>query len=273
VAEIKHNLTIDQNQLNIMKTIAAAILAGGAIFASQSGFASTFVSNDLYLGFQNEAGGGSQDYIINLGSASSILGSTTSVDLSGQFNVGDFNAVLGSSASMFGGVVGGLQSSSGTADIYLTQLRSGGAGIPSMPGSSISSTISRQGIGSAVSAASQAIFPAAGSGILDTTKSWETYVEPTFNSASFYGASGFNPDSSVGHSTVLYEDLWSAANGTLAGKSAFTYDGYFTLDVTGSNASLTFTSAVVPEPVNFSLIAGGSLLLLALGRRSIAKNV
>jgi hypothetical protein len=272
VAEVKNNQTIDQNQINIMKTIAAAILAGGAIFASQSGFAQTFVPNDLYLGFQNEAGGGSQDYIINLGSASGILGSTTTVDLSGQFNVGDFNAVLGSSSSMFGGVVGGLQSS-GTADIYLTQLRSGGAGTPSVPGSSISSTISRQAIGSDVSTLNQVNMPAAGSGILDSTKSWETYVEPSLALSSFYGASGFNPDSSVGHSTVLYEDLWSAANGTLTGKSAFTYDGYFTLDVTGSNASLTFTSAVVPEPGNFSLIAGGSLLLLALGRRSIAKNV
>jgi hypothetical protein len=256
-----------------MKTIAAAIIAGGAILSAQSGFAS-FVSNDLYMGFQNQAGGGSQDYIINLGSASSILGSSTTVDLSSQFNSADFNTVLGSSASMFGGVVGGLQSS-GTADIYLTQLRSGGAGTPSAPGSSISSTISRQGINSAVSTLNQVNVPGAGSGILDTTKSWEAYVEPTLSASTFYGASGFNPDSSVGASTVLYEDLWSAANGTLTGKKAFTYDGYFTLDLTGSNPSLTFTSAsaVVPEPTNFSLIAGGSLLLLALGRRSIAKNV
>ncbi|HWY30317.1 MAG TPA: hypothetical protein VNX46_06170 [Candidatus Acidoferrum sp.] len=257
-----------------MKTITAAILAGGAIIASQSGFASTFVPNDLYLGFQNQAGGGSQDYIINLGSASSILGSSTTVDLSSQFNSADFNAVLGGSASMFGGVVGGLQSS-GTADIYLTQLRSGGAGTPSAPGSSISSTISRTTINNAVSALNPVNVPAAGSGILDSTKSWEAYVEPTFNTSTFYGASGINPDSSVSTSTVLYEDLWSAANSTLTGKKAFTYDGYFTLDVTGSNASLTFTSAsvVVPEPAKFSLIAGGSLLLLALGRRSVAKNV
>ena len=254
-----------------MKTIAAAILAGGAILASQSGFAQTFVSNDLYLGFQNGAGGGSQDYIVNLGSASSILGSSTTVDLSSQFNVADFNAVLGSSSSLFGGVVGGQQSS-GTADLYLTQLRSGGAGTPAVPGSSISSTISRQMINNDVSTLIQVKMPAAGSGILDTTKSWETYVEPAFTSSSFYGASGFNPDSTASHSTVLYEDLWSAANGTLSGHSAFTYDGYFTLDVTGSNASLTFTSAAVPEPTNFSLIAGGSLLLFALSRRSTGKH-
>jgi hypothetical protein len=272
VAELKHNQTIDQYRFKIMKTIAAAILAGGAIIASQSGFAQTFVGNDLYFGFQNQAGSGTEDYIINLGNASGILGNSTPVNLSSQFSMADFNAVLGGSSSMFGGVVGGLQSS-GTADIYLTQLRGGGAGIPAVPGSSITSTISRQGINNAVSTLGQVGMPAAGTGVLDTTKSWQTYVEPAVSASTFYGNTGINPDSSVGHSTVLYEDLWSAANGALTGQSAFTYDGYFTLDVTGSNASLIFTSAVVPEPANFSLIAGGSLLLLALGRRSNAKYV
>ncbi len=252
-----------------MKTIAAAILAGGAIMASQAGFAQggpTFVSNDLYLGFQNQAGGGTQDYIINLGQASSIIGN--SVNLSSDFNVSDFNAVFGNSTSMYGGVVGGLQNFL-SADMYLTQLRNGGAGNPLMPGSSMN-TFTRGEINSAVATLSQVNMPAVvGTGILDNTKSWETYVEPTLTHSTFYGASGFNPDSPVSHSTVLYEDLWSVANNTF-GPSPFIYDGYFTLDVTGSNASLTFTA--VPESSRYGLIGAGSLLLFAFARRSIGKT-
>ncbi len=241
--------------------------------ASQAGFAqgSTFVSNDLYLGFENQAGGGNQDYIVNLGQASGIVGGSSMVNLSSQFSVADFNAVLGASASMFGGAVGGYQTSSGSADMYLTQLRSGGPGNPLMPGSSMTTMFSRGSIDNTVSTLSQVNLPAAGTGILDTTKSWETYIEPTLTASTFYGASGFNPDSPVSHATVLYEDLWSVANGTLSSHSAFTYDGYFTLDVTGANASLTFTPSAVPEPSNYGLIGAGSLLLFAFARRAIGK--
>jgi hypothetical protein len=238
--------------------IMATLLVGGTTMLSQSGSAQGFISNDLYFGFENQVGGGTEDYILNLGPASGIVDSSTVVDLSSLFSLSDFNAVLSGSTSMFGGVIGGLQNSSGTADIYLTQLRSGGAGIPSVPGSSVTATISRQGIGSAISAANQGVFPAAGSGILDTTKSWETYVEPTLALSSFYGASGFNPDSPVGPSLVLYEDLWTAANGTLTGRSPFAYEGYFTLDLTGSNPVLTFTPASASAPLTAPVITSVS---------------
>ncbi len=158
---------------------------------------------------------------------------------------------------MFGGVVGGTLSSI-TADIYLTQLRSGGAGIPSVPGSSISSTISRGTINSAISDLLQVNMPAAGLGILDTTKSWEAYVEPSLANTAFYGASGFNPDSPAGLSPVLYEDLWYSVNGSLAGHSPFVYQGYFTLDLTGSNPVLTFTPANAPAQLSAPVIASVS---------------
>jgi len=246
------------NKLKMKNLIMATLLVGGTTMLSQSGSAQGFISNDLYFGFENQVGGGTEDYILNLGPASGIVGGSTVVDLSTLFSLSDFNAVLSGSTSMFGGVIGGLQNSSGTADIYLTQLRSGGAGIPSVPGSSVTATISRQGIGSAISAADQGVFPAAGSGILDTTKSWETYVEPTLGNNSFYGSSGFNPDSPVGPSLVLYEDLWTAANGTLIGRSPYVYQGYFTLDLTGSNPKLTFTPASASAPLTAPVIASVS---------------
>ncbi|HWY30314.1 MAG TPA: hypothetical protein VNX46_06155 [Candidatus Acidoferrum sp.] len=258
-------------KLNMKNLIMASLLVGGATMLSQSGFAQTLVANDLYFGFENQAGGGTEDYIINLGPAANIVGGSTVVDLSSLFSLSDFNAVLSGSSSMFGGVVGGLQSS-GTADIYLTQLRSSGVGIPSVPGSSITSTISRTTINNAISALNPANMPAAGSGILDTTKSWEAYVEPTLGNTSFYGASGFNPDSAAGLSPVLYEDLWYSVNGTLSSHSSFIYQGYFTLDLTGSNPVLTFTpknaSAPLTAPVIISVSKTGTTITVVANNAS-----
>ncbi len=239
--------------------MAAAILVGGGAVVSQTGFAqSTIKANDLYLGFENQVGGGTEDYIIDFGPASGLVGGSSVIDLSTQFSLADFNAVLGSSGSMFGGVVGGYQTSSSTADLYLTQLRNGGPGIPSVPGSAITTMFSRGSIDTTVSTLSPVNLPAAGSSVLDTTKSWEAYVEPTLTSSSFYGASGFNPDSPVSLSTVLYEDLWYVANGTLSGHSAFVYQGYFTLDLTGSSPKLTFTPANAPAQLTTPSIAAVS---------------
>jgi len=252
---------------NLMK---ATIVAAGIAVVSQSGLAqtSTFVANDLYLGFQNQAGGGTEDYIIDLGQASGLIGGSSVIDLSAQFSLTNFNMVLGSSSSMFGGVVGGYQNNS--ADVYLTQLRSGGAGSPATAGSSIASTITRATINLAVSKLSTINAPAAGTNVLDGSKTWESQVEPTFSPSSFYGVTGFNPDSSVSSSTVLYEDLWSAANSSLSGGKPFTYQGYFTLDLTGSSPSLTFTSVAVPEPSTYGLIGAAGLLAFSV-RRSIRK--
>ncbi len=48
--------------------------------------------------------------------------------------------------------------------------------------------------------------------MLDTSKSWENYVEPANANGTFYGDTGINPDSPVGTNTVLYEDLWYVSN-------------------------------------------------------------
>ncbi len=90
------------------KLTRAALLVGGAILATQSAFGG-LVQNDLYLGFQNSSGGGSADYIINLGAASSIVGQSPVVDLSGAFSSSLFNdsTLQGTSSQIMAGVVGG----------------------------------------------------------------------------------------------------------------------------------------------------------------------
>jgi hypothetical protein len=249
------------------KLTTAALLFGGAILVSQSALGQ-FVNNDLYMGFQNQAGGGSEDYIINLGAASGIVGSSSVVDLSSDFLLADFNAVLGASTSLFGGVVAGSNNNQ-APDLYATQLRGGGAGTPSLPGSSSPGNFYKGDLLVGYSDIGQLtlVAPPAGNGVLDNSKAWENYVEPNYAAGTFYGDTGINPDSSISSSGVLYEDLWYNSNGSSSVKIPFTYEGYFTLDLTGSSPSLTFTPAAVPEPTVLGLLGGAGLLLLSFRRR------
>ena len=249
------------------KLTTAALLFGGAILVSQPALGQ-FVNNDLYMGFQNQAGGGTEDYMINLGAASGIVGSSSVVDLSSDFSLSDFNGVLGTSTSLLGGVVAGSNNNQ-APDLYATQFRSGGAGIPSVPGSTSPGTFYKGDLFLGYSDIGQLalVAPAAGAGVLDTSKSWENYVEPKNANGTFLGDMGINPDAPVGPSTVLYEDLWYNSNSSSTTKIPFTYEGYFTLDLTGSSPSLTFTPSAVPEPTVLGLLGGASLLLLSFRRR------
>ena len=255
------------------KLTTASFLVGGAIIASQSAFAG-FANNDLYLGFQNSAGGGTEDYIINLGAASGIVGQSSVVDLSSDFSLSDFDAVLGSSTSMAGGVVG-ASNAQNPSDVFGTQLRTSNIGNWSIAGSSNPNTLGLTTAQDTTVAQNLSLLnaPAAGTGILDVSKSWESTVEPTLTAGSYYGSAGFNPDSAVGTSSVLYEDLWETSNSSSRGAQPFNYLGYFTLDLTGSNPSLTFTGVnAVPEPTVLGLLGGSSLLLLSFRGRFNGRN-
>jgi hypothetical protein len=228
-----------------------ALLISGAILASQSAFGQ-IVANNLYLGFQNQAGGGTEDYIINLGAASGIVGGSSVVNLSGYFSLSDFNAVLGTSSSLFGGVIGAA--SGNTADVYLTQPRSGGAGTPSVAGSSVTGQLSRTQDDTAYNQLATLFSPAAGTGGLDTSKSWENLVDPANGTGTFPSNTGYNPDSTVNPATVLYEDLWYTTSSSFTGTKPFTYVGYFTLDLTGASPKLTFTPTNAPASLTPPII-------------------
>lgn len=253
-----------------------AALYVGALLASQSVFGQTYSStpNDLLFGFQNQAGGGTEDYIINLGSASSLIDPGTTINLSSDFSLSDFNAVLGSSSSLQGGVIGAASvSNSGTpntADVFLTELRVGGPGIASVAGSSVSEVMSRAQDNTAFAGLGTLYSPAAGTGGLDTGKSWEGMIDPANNTGSFQSNTGLNPDSTISTSSVLYEDLWGTSSSTLTGTQPFVYEGYFTLDLTGSSPDLTFTPA--PEPSAYLLSGLGGILMLALRFRPGRRN-
>jgi hypothetical protein len=233
-----------------IKNLAAAIAVAGAAMVSQPALAQvSFVPNDLYLGFQNQAGGGSADYIINLGPASGIVGGSSVVNLSSFFSKGNFNSsglVGTNSSTILGGVVGGSNGNT-PSDIYMTVLRTGGAGVPSVAGSPAPTGLTRGQDNTTYSAMAQISSPAAGAGTLDVSRSWESFVEPSLAGNSFYGVTGDNPDSSIGTNAVVYEDLYYTTNSSgLGGAKPFVYEGYFTFNLTGNNASVTFTPQATP---------------------------
>lgn len=251
------------------KLAGAAALVAGAIMASQSAhaqYAGSFIQNDLYLGFENQAGGGSADYIINLGSASSLINSLYTVNLSSDFSMSDFTSSSlqgnNSGATINAGVIGG-SSSDNPSDVFVTQLRSSLNG-QAMPGSSLSGSLNTFEDDAAVSDMSEIVAPTAGTGTLDTGKSWEKYVEPTFQAGTVYGDTGVDPGSLVSTSSVLYEDLWETS--TAGSAQPFVYKGYFTLDLTGDGGStLSFTP--VPEPSTLAISGAGGILGLLLRNR------
>jgi hypothetical protein len=84
-------------------------------------------------------------------------------------------------------------------------------------------------------------------------------IAPNLIPPSFMADTGRNPLGTAS-GNVIYEDLWSSTP-----SHAFAYDGYFTLDLSGENPSLTFTP--VPEPPATSLALVTGLALLCLVRR------
>jgi hypothetical protein len=260
---------IEANRHNVMKkmmkNLTAAMILGGTIMASCSVFAqvgTSVVAGDLYLGFQNQAGGGTEDYIINLGTTNSIgVGGNVVKDLSSDFSLSNFKStgLSGTNTSaIYGGVVGGqISSGSKPAEMFLTQTRAGGAGNPAVAGSSITGKSGTTIDAQAFDDISQIDCPAAGAGVLDANKTWESFVEPGNGAGSFVGDTGFQPDTSFNTNTVLYEDLWFSASS--GGLQPFTYLGFFTLNLTGGGASLTFTPVNAPAPLTPPTIVSISL--------------
>ncbi len=256
---------------NLMKRLATiATLATGIALVSPMAEAENFPANDLYLGFTSASA--TSDYIIDIGQGSVLANAGSSVDLSGAISKSTFDSVFSSGAtgvnmSVVGGSLTFQQDS-----VYLTQVRLGGAADATVAGSPDLSGLSHSP-GSLASAAGSISamsphLPTAGNGFADAFKSYTTYIAPTLTVQSFYGATGVNPLGTIDNSGVLREDLWHADV-----NNAYNYVGYLTLDVSGSNPSLTFTPAkAVPEPGTLGLFIGAGIMFLAFGYQSKGNN-
>lgn len=244
----------------------ASMLAAAVGLISQSAHAA-ITANDIYLGFYSS--GASGDYLIDLGQAGSIgVGGASTVNLSSTLSMSLFNSTFTSGfTGVSMGAVGGQSTFPSSYDLYTTTLRIGGSGTAAVAGSDLSGQNHSQGtISAAYSTLTGVAFPTAGNGVVDTTKSWQANVSPTFTAGSFYGTSGINPSSAFDGTGVLYEDLWKATP-----NNAYSYLGYFTMDA--NNGNLAFTpAAAVPEPGSLSLFAVGAVAWFALTRKLNRKN-
>ena len=222
-----------------MKLALAAVVA--ATFSQAAFAAGVYPTNNLAFGFNQSSA--QSDYIINLGDAASTVGvgGSSVVDLSSDISSSVFNSIFTGGATGVGVAVVGGAPSTAPFDIYATQIRAGGAGNPSVPGSSLagkshSSTI----LATAAATLGSLAWPAPGTGTNDGSKSYTKQVGPTLTATDFYGKCGINPFGTFGSPAIIYLDLWY---GTTA---SYAYVGYFTADLSTGTPHLTFTPAGAP---------------------------
>ncbi len=229
-----------------MKRVNLATLATVAALFIQEAQAD-FKTNDIYLGFN--ASSAQSDYIIDLGQATTAvgIGGTAVKDLSGLVSLTTLTNVFTAGASGINVAAVGGNNTFMQYAVYATQLRLGGPGNPTVPGSSLTGANHSSGtLAAAAGTLTGNPWPAAANSAVDSTKSYTARVGPVLASTDFYGKSGVNPFGTFGDSGVVYLDLWYA---TVA--NAYSYKGYFTVDFSGSSPRLTFTPAagtVLPPP-------------------------
>jgi len=221
------------------KLFKAALLVAGAALISQTAQAA-YNPDDLVLGFDSPSA--ANDYIIDLGQASSILGTPTT-DLSSLFSLSTFNSTFSGLDGTSMGVVGG-NSALTSFNVYVT-----GSGQPFQ--------LAGNPLKTAVGDVSVMVGNLGLSGGLSTTdprtdpNSYNNKVAPSVGIGSFLTDSGVNPLAAAS-GNVLTENLWEQS-----GNNAFLYKGYFTLDLSGDTTHyLTFTAVPVPEPSVFGLLGG-----------------
>jgi hypothetical protein len=226
----------------------------------------SFKTNDLYLGFNLSSA--QSDYIIDLGQATTAVGAggSTVVDLSTDFSLSTFNSIFtGGANGVNVAVVGGNNSAVTGYNIYATQIRVGGAGNPAVPGSSLAGTgHSSTQIGTAATTLTGNPWPVAGSGTNDGTKSYTTKVGPTVTAANFIGKCGVNPFGMFGSPAIVYLDLYYASPSV-----AYTYKGYFTLDLSTGTPHLTFTpsssASTAPPAPTLTITQSGITNIISFG--------
>jgi PKD repeat protein len=214
----------------------------GILLICQAGRAQ-FTINDLYIGFSQSTA--QSDYDIDLGQPGVVgVGSSSVVDLSGDFSLTVFNSIFtdGADGVVVAVVGGNNQNSVNPFGVYATALRVGGPGASAAVAGSNLSTKSHAsaamsgGAGQVAAILSQVSpgLPKAGSNVVDSTKSFTAIVDTTAVQNNFIGKTGVNPSTTIGSTSIAYLDLWHATT-----TSAYTYLGYFTIDL--ATPVFTFT--------------------------------
>jgi hypothetical protein len=256
-----------------------ALMAVGVALASQGARAQTANPGDLILGFTQVGNTSGNDYVIDLGS--SFLSTPGVTVLSGDVSASTFHSTFSFTAGnpVNGGVVGGNNTGGQGTEVWTTTLRSGSNPATSPGTETKPAKPGTQGAVTLAAATPTGVTLGTPSQNDSGLGSWTQQIsaDPTHPgtvSGSFTATLGnsanplraFNPAGNTGN-RVLTEDLW---NETLpaSGTAVWTYQGFFTLDFSGSSPLVTFTSPVaVPEPSTYGILAGAGLLVLSLRRQ------
>jgi hypothetical protein len=233
-----------------MKNSKNIIIFAMAAAASAVTAQAQYANGDLLIGFTSSSS--TQDTVFDLGAASSILASSTSLDLSSSISLPELTSSFGNLNNLSFGIIG-----AGSGKVYSTVTSPG-----TLSGVSAYNTVfvTVLNAGSAVDGSGSP----ANSAVVDRTvgygNSWTEAVTGSGNTfVKAYGDPMSTTPSSFTSGTVL-ENLYLTKNDG----SAPVLEGTFAL---GSSGSLSFTP--VPEPGMLSFLAGLGILSVGFRRSRI----
>lgn len=258
--------------MNKLKTIS--LVAAGAAMISQAVQAqSNPNANDLVLGFTSQAGGVTQDMVLDLGPIPSVTFPTT-YQLDGTTaDLTAFTTIFGSalaSGQVNVGIIGGL--GGGVKDVILSTLSGSKPTGPNPTKGNIANAA-----GDALSLSAYSVGSAAGEAASGLS-SWNSTiaVNPTTvgsaGAGTTYAEYVNNPMYTINGTTKsivldLYKDAGTGVTGT--GTTGWTYAGNVTIDLSGSSLSAIYSA---PEPSSVALFGGAGVLALAFRRQFSRKN-
>jgi hypothetical protein len=257
-------------------TTALVALASGALLTQSAQAAFTpggqAAAGDLILAFQASSGTGSTlNYEVDLGSIASFTSGTSSIDLSADLS-STYGAGWFNDTSLTWAVVG--TANNGTIPTSIGTIKNGSVL------ASTTSTIaaeSKNQLSGSISAINALYNPATGTVGTDGTSLTILTSDPSsFNATtSGTGSYGFlgpiNGSFAASGTTpvTLSLDLLQPGTGNTAPGTSTTVGG-FSL---GSNGTLSYSAAAVPEPSTYALMVGGLLFLWQLNRRKSGSTI
>jgi len=264
------------------KMTKLAVIAAAVALVGQAAYAQSQNPGDLLLGF----GGTSQDYVVDLGSFSSL--STTAIthlgsDLSGltlPSGVSTVGAIYGASPYAGAGDYDGLS---------LARTGSNAAGVQGTEASPVYNQNSQNISGNSVTLAASylselAVGSLTGNQPVNGQYSPGSFSEQAAVAAGLYGTSLYNSYLSSFNGTTAALDIFQVNRtaDTVSGRrttthtSPWAYVGQLDIDLSSSTADFVpagyVATAQAPEPTTYGLIAGAGLLALSLRRQFSRKN-
>lgn len=266
------------------KLTKVAMLMASAALAAQGVYAGS--ANDLVLGINNNDQGGANDYIIDLGSLTT-LSATANTPINLCVSVATLISDLGTGPAgwdlgVVGGKTGGLSAVGN--DVYSSTTRIGG-GSPAVAGTesaannvSVSAVVNAGGVGSTIGKngtlgsvpSSQTTPTSFTAGVAKDSTSVGTSPGNFFADLGGTANPNADPLQVMGAAKMIILDLWKNTVTSSSATSGWVYQGDLLIDLSGQQATAVFDQVpvtAVPESSTYGVLAGAGLLALCLSRQ------